>query len=146
MRRDGRRWRAGEHSAAVPARMQVAADRPMTTFGVVVEEEAASGGAQRYGRGGHTSADPEHPAEHGGRDHQRAGLVANAEHGIGGLELWLVDKLGKDDPHADVGGGKQRPGRQRQAVDEGSAPASVPPSDRPAGGEASPTSRHIGAD
>ena len=69
MRRDGRRWRAGEHSAAVPARMQVAADRPMTTFGVVVEEEAASGGAQRYGRGGHTSADPEHPAKQGGRDH-----------------------------------------------------------------------------
>jgi hypothetical protein len=35
----------------------------------VVEEEPASGGAQRYGRGGHTSADPEHPAEQGGRDH-----------------------------------------------------------------------------
>ncbi len=60
--RGAQRGRAGEDAGGG----RQADDLPR---GGVVEEEPASGGAQRYGRGGHTSADPEHPAEQGGRDH-----------------------------------------------------------------------------
>jgi hypothetical protein len=66
----------------------------------------------------------------GGGTDQGAQLVADAEQGVGALQVGLVDQAGEDRADAGVGGRDEGAGGQREGVDQGHVEAAEPVQDR----------------